>query len=188
MLYTVGYGGFSPEEFLHALRSRGVEVLADVRRFPRSKTDFYSGENLREALRRVGVEYVWFGELGALGVRGPGAGCAASKTFDAYVWRLYHYAPALLQLEELEQLARRRTVALMCREEDWRHCHRQFLADFFVKRGFEVIHIRGGARNGTSPRPASTRMTRLPSTWSSAYTPTSAASAAARPYTSSRGR
>jgi len=142
MLYTVGYGGFSPEEFLHALRSRGVEVLADVRRFPRSKTGFYSGEKLREALQRVGEGYVWFGELGALGVRGPGAGCAASKTFDAYVWRLYHYAPALLQLEELEQLARRRTVALMCREEDWRHCHRQFLADFFARRGFEVIHIR----------------------------------------------
>ncbi len=71
MLYTVGYSGFSPNEFLHALRSRGVEVLADVRRFPRSKTGFYSGENLREALQRVGVENVWFGELGALGVRGP---------------------------------------------------------------------------------------------------------------------
>jgi uncharacterized protein (DUF488 family) len=32
MLYTIGYSGFSPEEFLNALRSRGVEVLVDVRR------------------------------------------------------------------------------------------------------------------------------------------------------------
>ena len=142
MPYTIGYGGFSPDEFIDALKSRSIEVLVDVRRFPRSKTSFYTGEVLREALGRVGIGYVWLGELGALGVRGPRAGCVVSQTFDIYVWRLYHYAPALLQLEELEETARRRTVALMCREENWRHCHRQFLADFLTRRGFEVVHIR----------------------------------------------
>jgi len=142
MLYTIGYGGFSPGEFLNALKSRGVEVLIDVRRFPRSKTGFYTGGALKEALGRAGIEYVWLGELGALGVRGPRAGCVESQTFDMYVWRLYHYAPALLQLEELEKTARQRTAALMCREENWRHCHRQFLADFLTRRGLEVVHIR----------------------------------------------
>ncbi|MGC8994071.1 MAG: DUF488 family protein [Pyrobaculum sp.] len=147
-VYTIGYSGFSPEEFLHTLAKFGVEAVVDVRRYPRSKTAFYTASALREELGRVGVEYLWFGELGALGVRGPRAGCVDSATFDMYVWRLYHYAPAILQLDELARLAERRVVALVCREEDWRRCHRQFIADYLARRGFPVLHIRKRGTEG----------------------------------------
>ncbi|AAL62896.1 conserved hypothetical protein [Pyrobaculum aerophilum str. IM2] len=141
-VYTIGYSGFSPEAFLQTLKNLGVEVLIDVRRFPRSKTAFFSAESLKEALNKAGISYVWLGELGALGVRGPRAGCVESETFDSYVWRLYHYAPSIFQLDRLLKIAEKHTSVLMCREENWRHCHRQFLADFLVERGRRVLHIR----------------------------------------------
>jgi uncharacterized protein (DUF488 family) len=153
MAYTIGYGGFPPERLLRALRERRVEVVVDVRRYPRSRIAAYSRESLKEALAREGIEYVWLGELGALGVRGPRAGCTGSRTFDSYVWRLYHYAPAILQLVELRDLASRRTVALLCREESWRYCHRQFLADFLTGEGIRVIHIRRGGEEAHERTP-----------------------------------
>jgi uncharacterized protein (DUF488 family) len=153
MAYTIGYGGFPPERLLRALKERRVEAVVDVRRYPRSRIAAYSGEGLKEALAREGIEYVWLGELGALGVRGPRAGCTGSQTFDSYVWRLYHYAPAILQLVELRELAKRKTVALLCMEENWRHCHRQFLADFLAGEGIDVIHIRRGGEEAHEKTP-----------------------------------
>lgn len=153
MVYTIGYSGFTPSEFMQELKKRGVEVVVDVRRFPRSKYPFYAGDALRSALAETGINYVWLGELGALGVRGPRAGCVESHTFDVYVWRLYHYAPALFQLEELVSLAKRHTVAILCREENWRACHRQFLADYLTRQGLEVVHIRRVGEERHVPTP-----------------------------------
>ncbi|ABO07889.1 DUF488 domain-containing protein [Pyrobaculum calidifontis] len=146
VVYTVGYSAFTPEGLLAELKRRGVEVVVDVRRFPRSKMRGFSQGELEELLKGAGVEYLWMGELGALGVRGVRAGCSQSPTFDAYVWRLYRYGPAILSLEELNKLAAERTAALLCKEEDWRHCHRQFIADYLAARGHTVVHIRKGGR------------------------------------------
>ncbi|MEM1517405.1 MAG: DUF488 family protein, partial [Thermofilum sp.] len=66
--YTLGYGGLPPEHFLEVVSSIGCRVVVDVRRFPRSSVSFYSGESLKVELERVGVSYVWLGELGALGL------------------------------------------------------------------------------------------------------------------------
>ncbi|MEM1598892.1 MAG: DUF488 family protein [Pyrobaculum sp.] len=151
-VYTVGYSAFTLSQLVERLAEAGVEVVVDVRRYPRSKIGF-SKEALEEALRAADMQYVWMGELGALGVRGPRAGCVDSPTFDAYVWRLYRYAPAVMQLEELARTAARRTTAVLCREEDWRHCHRQFIADYLASRGFEVVHIRRRGVERHAPTP-----------------------------------
>ncbi|MEM0463265.1 DUF488 family protein [Pyrobaculum sp.] len=142
LVYTIGYSGYRPEAFLNKLREKEVKVVVDVRRYPRSKIPFYTAESLKTVLQGAGITYTWLGELGALGIKGPGAGCSTSPTFDAYVWRLRNHVPAVLQLQQLEELAYRSVVAILCREENWRHCHRQFIADYLTKRGFAVIHIR----------------------------------------------
>ncbi|HVN37015.1 MAG TPA: DUF488 family protein [Myxococcota bacterium] len=44
-------------------------------------------------------------------------------------------------LEALLALAARAPTVVMCAERDWRHCHRQILADLLVARGWEVFHL-----------------------------------------------
>ena len=52
-------------------------------------------------------------------------------------------------LGELEALAERAKVAVMCAEADWHRCHRRLLADALLVRGWRVRHIdaRGGAED-----------------------------------------
>jgi len=153
LAYTIGYAWLrGPLELARVLSARGVELVADVRRFPRSRLPGFSREELEAALRKEGLEYAWLGELGALGSRGAGAGCAVSRTFDAYVARLYAGERELSALEWLAEAASVKRVALLCREASWRACHRQFLADALHARGILVLHIlKGGLEQRHEP-------------------------------------
>jgi uncharacterized protein (DUF488 family) len=44
-------------------------------------------------------------------------------------------------LFELEELAREKTTCFMCAEKLYFRCHRRFIADELVKRGWCVLHI-----------------------------------------------
>ncbi|MEM1903056.1 MAG: DUF488 family protein [Pyrobaculum sp.] len=140
-VYTVGYVEYAVGELVDLLKSRGVEVVVDVRRFPRSRLPGFSSSDLEKRLGEAGIVYIWMGELGALGARGPRAGCVDSPTFDKYIWRLYHYWPAVAQLEELKKIAASRKTVVLCREGDWRRCHRQFIADALAASGAKVVHL-----------------------------------------------
>jgi len=152
LAYTVGYSGLKPERFLELAKELGVKVVADVRRFPRSKIVFYAGERLRAALSEVGVEYAWFGELGALGLaRGykpsEEVACTDSPTFRAYVHYLMSDLRALAALAKLRDAAMRGLAPLiLCRERKPEHCHRQFVADALVAMGVKVVHVIGDQR------------------------------------------
>jgi uncharacterized protein (DUF488 family) len=152
LAYTVGYGGLKPERFLALVRELGVKVVADVRRFPRSKLEFYAGERLRASLSEVGVEYAWFGELGALGLArsyrpGEDVACTGSPTFRAYVHYLVSDPRALAALARLGGAAAQgRTPLVLCRERKPEHCHRQFVADALVAMGVRVVHVVGAQR------------------------------------------
>ena len=152
LAYTVGYGGLKPERFLALVRELGVKVVADVRRFPRSKLEFYAGERLRASLSEVGVEYAWFGELGALGLArsyrpGEDVTCTGSLTFRAYVHYLVSDPRALAALARLgDDAAQGRTPLVLCRERKPEHCHRQFVADALVAMGVRVVHVVGAQR------------------------------------------
>ena len=53
----------------------------------------------------------------------------------------------LRDLATLEALAATTPTALLCAERDWRHCHRQLLADVLVARGAEVVHLLDEGRS-----------------------------------------
>jgi len=152
LAYTVGYGGLKPERFLELVRELGAKVVADVRRFPRSKIEFYAGERLRASLSEVGVEYAWFGELGALGLaRGykpsEEVACTDSPTFKAYVHYLVSDLRALSALAKLRDAAVRGLAPLiLCKERKPERCHRQFVADALVAMGVKVMHVVGDQR------------------------------------------
>jgi len=148
----MGYGGLEPERFLEALRSAGCRVVVDVRRFPRSRVEFYTGERLRAALEAAGISYTWAGELGALGMArsyrpSEPVECTSSPTFRAYVAYLTSEPEPLAALGRLRAMAAEGLRPLiLCRERRPEHCHRQFISDALLAMGVEVVHIVGGER------------------------------------------
>ncbi|HZU19580.1 MAG TPA: DUF488 domain-containing protein, partial [Candidatus Dormibacteraeota bacterium] len=66
-LYSVGHSNRDLEELIGLLRTRGVDLLVDVRTAPGSRRYPQFGRvALAEALGRAGIEYVHLPELGGL--------------------------------------------------------------------------------------------------------------------------
>jgi uncharacterized protein (DUF488 family) len=138
------------DAFLGLLARRGVEALADVRRYPSSRRmPWFSQEPLAAALGKAGVEYVHLPELG--GRRNPrpdspNGGWRVGQ-FQGYA---DHMASAEFAagIERLQATARRRRTAVMCAEAAWWRCHRRLLSDALVARGWTVLHLdaRGAAQ------------------------------------------
>ena len=73
VVFTVGHGTRSIDEFLSLLRGAGVRHLVDVRSFPGSRRHPQFGKDaLAASLRSQGIAYEWKKELG--GFRKPRRG------------------------------------------------------------------------------------------------------------------
>jgi uncharacterized protein (DUF488 family) len=154
VVYTIGYSGLTLESLVAVLMRLGVELVVDVRRFPRSRVPGFSLPELEKALGEKGFEYRWMGALGALGIRYESRfRCVDSPTFNSYVNYLVFSEEARSALRELAGLASERKTALLCRERDPRFCHRQFIADYLAHLGFTVVHVVGGSTRGHEPTP-----------------------------------
>jgi len=136
VIYTIGYGNRKFEDFIRLLKDLGIEVVADVRAFPRSKWPEFTGESLRLSLPGEGIKYVHLEKLG--GYRRGG--------YEAYT-RTREFKEGL---GELMKLAQKKKTVIMCRENYPSGCHRRFIARELKKLGWEVIHLVGkGARQKT---------------------------------------
>lgn len=128
VIYTLGTSTRTGEEFIELLKSHQVAVVADVRRFPSSRFEYFRGENLARLLTEAGISYIYLGEeLGGYR-RGGYQNFTGSPQFQA-------------GLERLEELASQGRVAVICAERfPWR-CHRRFIALELERRGWQVRHI-----------------------------------------------
>jgi uncharacterized protein (DUF488 family) len=120
-----------------------VTVLADVRRWPRSRRHpHFDDDALAVELAPRGIAYVHLPELG--GRRDPVPG-SANDGWDEPAFNGYadHLAtPEFTRgRDRLEALARDRPTAVMCAEAAWTRCHRRLLADVLALRGWDVRHI-----------------------------------------------
>ena len=127
-IYTLGHSTRSLEEFLSIVKSFGIELIIDVRRFPSSKKfPHFNKESLEEELKKVKVKYVHFPQLG--GYRKEGyANFAKSEEFAKAI-------------DELLKLIDERVSAILCSEMLWWRCHRRYIAKALVEMGHQVIHI-----------------------------------------------
>jgi len=149
-LFTIGHSTRSAENFVALLKARGVETLVDVRSFPGSRRHPQFGKDaLRAMLAEAGIDYI---HMVSLGGRRNTQDVAVHDTH----WRnpaFANYAdyartePFRTGLSELEALARKRPVAIMCAEAVWWRCHRRIIADELLKDGFAVTHIMGPGRD-----------------------------------------
>lgn len=149
-ILTVGTSTHPIEEFLALLGGAGVELIADVRRFPGSRRyPQFGAKALRAALADEGIGYAPYGE--SLGGRRSSKDLPPGLTLpDNSAWRNaslrayadYMSAPHFEQgIERLEAMASERLTALMCAEGHPSRCHRQLIADVLVARGWRVRHL-----------------------------------------------
>ncbi|MDZ7261564.1 MAG: DUF488 domain-containing protein [candidate division KSB1 bacterium] len=134
ILYTIGHSTRKVEDFIGLLRQYGIERVVDIRRFPGSrKYPQFNQGCLEQSLAFAGIEYHWLGEkLG--GYRTGG--------YPKYM----ETEPFLSGLTELMELAQTRRTAILCAELLFFRCHRRFVANALVTKGWRVIHIFDEAR------------------------------------------
>jgi uncharacterized protein (DUF488 family) len=136
-IYTIGYGGRPPQEFIAILKEHGVVTLADVRLLPdRTRFGSYkkakdSSKGIEKLLSDAGIEYVWLRELGNI-------------YMDLDDWREKYRL--LLEAEGDQRTERLQTlqfpICLLCAEKDPDGCHRSIIAKYLAVRGFDIEHLR----------------------------------------------
>jgi uncharacterized protein (DUF488 family) len=126
-IFTIGYEATTMAEFLAALKGAGVQRVIDVRALPLSRRPGFSKWPLHAALDEAGIEYV---HLKALGT--PAAGRSAARAGrHADLERIYagqlELPEAIVQAEQMRELAAEKPSALLCYERDPAQCHRSLL-------------------------------------------------------------
>ncbi|MDX2039802.1 MAG: DUF488 domain-containing protein [Acidobacteriota bacterium] len=139
-LFSIGHSNATIEAFLNLLRRNEIAVLVDTRSQPYSRYNpHFSREALKQSVNEQGIEYAYLGNR--IGGKPEGREFYfpnGKVDFEA----LSQSSVFLTGIEQLLKLAELRTVAFMCAEADYRHCHRYWLITrTLVERGIEVQHI-----------------------------------------------
>ncbi len=137
VIYTIGYGGRKPQEFVSLLKSRNIRAVVDVRLRPdRSSMGIYvkakdPKKGIQSLLGGAGIQYFSFLELG-------------NVFLDADDWP-QRYRSLMDKAGDLmtERLQRVPTpFCLMCAEKRADQCHRKIIGEYLVENGYEVEHIQ----------------------------------------------
>jgi len=148
-LFTIGYEGAAPDDFMRALKAARIDVLLDVRELPISRRKGFSKTALGSALTEAGITYRHEKQLGSPKairhqLREDGNYPRFFREFDRHLIE----QSALLETltEELKG-----NVALMCYEKNHDECHRRSVADALAELlGKTPTHlgVDGHAREG----------------------------------------
>jgi uncharacterized protein (DUF488 family) len=143
-IVTLGHSDMAFELFVQMLRKANIQILVDIRTVPRSKhVPHFDQEALKERLPAYGITYHHIKELGGKGRkpirRSPNRGLP--KAWQAYADHMLSedFERGIMRLLALVSIG---TVAIFCAEADWEKCHRKFLADAMLVRGYRVVHCQ----------------------------------------------
>jgi uncharacterized protein (DUF488 family) len=142
--WTIGHSNRSLDDFLAALEAHDITLLADVRRFPGSRTvPHFCQQPLREALEEIGIAYRHFPELGGRRKVSAHSHNTAWRNSSFRAYADYMETPEFHEgMARLVEEAERHRVAFMCSEAVWWRCHRGLIADYLKAGGHEVLHIQ----------------------------------------------
>jgi len=144
--FTIGHSDRSLEELVELLREARVDLVADVRRIPRSRANpQFNKDTLPGALAAFDIRYEHMTALGGLRGRSKAVppdtnGFWINDSFHAYA----DYAltpPFRAGLAHLRDVGHERRCTVMCAEALWWRCHRRIVADYLVAAGEPVFHI-----------------------------------------------
>lgn len=128
LIYTLGTGRRTEDDFIEIIFSYDINVVIDVRRSPLSSIPTFNRGYLQRLLQKEGVLYYFFGdELGGFR-KGGYENYAKSDDFKNAV-------------DRLENIVNGRKAVIICAEKlPWK-CHRKWIARELFKRGWKVEHI-----------------------------------------------
>lgn len=143
IIYTIGHSTHPIDEFIEMLKARKIEQLVDVRTIPKSRYNpQFEQEALKKSLSEASIRYVYIQDLGGLR--------PAVKESTNLGWRnqsFRNYADYMQTeqfknaVEELINISKDLTTAIMCAEAvPWR-CHRSLVGDALLIRGVRVVDI-----------------------------------------------
>ena len=145
---TIGHSNRSLAAFVGMLQGAAVDLLIDVRTFPRSRANpEFNIDRLPHDLERFQIGYCHIPELGGRRAKQDGV----DDRLNA-LWRnqsFHNYADYALSdafgdaLGRVLRLGMDRRVALMCSEAVWWRCHRRIIVDYLLLDGHAVDHLMG---------------------------------------------
>jgi uncharacterized protein (DUF488 family) len=130
LIYTIGHGRHPFPYFLELLQKHGIEFVADVRSFPRSRWPQFNGLVLAELLNENGIGYEHIPETGGKKIAKPDD---LARGIDRII-----------------EIAADVRTAIMCSESQpltshkvpRAHCHRVgLLAPLLKTKGARIVHI-----------------------------------------------
>jgi len=122
-IFTFGHSVRPLFEFVEKLQENSIDVLVDVRTFPRSRfCPQYNQKALSEELAKIGITYLFKGR----NLGGKEENIDYEETIDELV----------VMVKEGQ------IICVMCSEADYKKCHRhEMLEPSFAQRGVSVRHI-----------------------------------------------
>jgi uncharacterized protein (DUF488 family) len=132
VIYTIGYAGFSFDEFIEELLSRNITALIDVRSVPYSKYyKKFSKEALTEGLKKYNITYMNFKE--EFGARN------GEVDFECFT-KTPIFKKGIDRINN--GVKKGYNIILMCAEKDYRKCHRKTIAEKLNEEGYDIVHIK----------------------------------------------
>ena len=143
VIFSIGHGTKSIDEFIDLLKEYDVQRVVDVRTIPRSRHNpQFNKETMPESLKKVHIGYIYIKGLGGLR--------HAKKDSVNMAWRnasFRGFADYMQtedfkrNIERLIKIAKQKKIAIMCAESvPWR-CHRSLIADALQVHDITVKHI-----------------------------------------------
>lgn len=136
-IWTIGHSNRSIQTFITLLKEHDIEVIADIRRFPTSKIEYFKREQLEKWLPENSVDYIWLGKQ--LGGYRKGGYKRHMRT------KLFREG-----VQQLLETAEQKRVCIMCMETNPKYCHRRFISAFLERKGVEVTHVIGKGQTSLS--------------------------------------
>lgn len=156
MLATIGYERSTLPDFVATLQLANIDTLVDVRERAQSRRPGFSKNALKEALQKVGIEYVHLPQLGDPKDGREAARAGKMHLFQQIYTTVINSPIAQEALRYLEDLALEKAICLMCFERDQKHCHRKIVAENLESRlGVKASHwgvVTGAAHESRERR------------------------------------
>lgn len=141
-IYTIGYTGFSLDEFVQELKSKGINVVIDVRSSPYSERYAdYNRDNLESVLVANKIYYRnYIKEFGARQDDRSFYSKEGHLDFEVFA----KSEQFLSGVEKIKNsVAKGFNVVFLCAEKEPVQCHRTILvARAFHELGYNVVHLK----------------------------------------------
>jgi len=143
ILFTLGYEGLKPEEFIKRLKEKNIEVLIDVREIAWSRKKGFSKSQLENIVNQYGIKYIHMKKLGNPSVIRKKI--KEKGGFDFFVNEYQNYIRTQTEeLKNLQKMINKFVCCLMCFEKNVNMCHRKILTSEIEKLSnnkIKVLHL-----------------------------------------------